>query len=174
MSQHHGEAGGSLIQETLGRVASSPDNDRSCWYCQTVRAWLARWECVTQVNQWLNPRKRGTGSNLVDMGRAAVHAEPQCGEATSATDSNVGVEGHEECLRRTRGEAVGEELGAALIDRHAVKMGTVPVSTVRACNQQVGSQARRQLTGPGRGGVAVVLRAREAAHMGKGDSTFAV
>ena len=27
------------------------------------------------MNQWLNPLKRGTGSNLVDMGRAAVRAD---------------------------------------------------------------------------------------------------
>ena len=29
-------------------------------------------------------------------------------------------------LRRTRGDAAGEELGTALVDRHAVNMGTVP------------------------------------------------
>jgi hypothetical protein len=33
------------------------------------------------VNQWQNPRKCGTGSNLVDMGRAAVRAELSDGEA---------------------------------------------------------------------------------------------
>jgi len=27
-----------------------------------------------RVNQWLNPLNCGTGSNLVDMGRAAAHA----------------------------------------------------------------------------------------------------
>ena len=34
------------------------------------------------MNQWLNPLKSGTGSNLVDTGRAAVRAEPVVGEAT--------------------------------------------------------------------------------------------
>jgi hypothetical protein len=39
-------------------------------------AWvrLARQKGATKVIQWLNPLKRDTGSNLVDMGRLAVHA----------------------------------------------------------------------------------------------------
>jgi hypothetical protein len=168
LSQQRGEAGGSLTREAPERAASSPDNDETYRYCQTVRARLARWECVTQVNQWLNPRKRGTGSNLVDMGRAAVHAEPGHGEATPTTAMDVGGGGCEEGLRRTRGEAAGEELDAAPIDRHTVNMGTVPVSTVRARIRRGGGQARRQLTGPGWGGVAVVLRARQSRAHGEG------
>ena len=35
------EAGGSLTSEVRGRAASSPDNDGTDWYCQTVRARLA-------------------------------------------------------------------------------------------------------------------------------------
>ena len=51
------------------------------------------------MNQWLNPLKHGTGSNLVDMGRVAVHAELTEGEATPIP-GNVGqVGGHIECLR---------------------------------------------------------------------------
>jgi hypothetical protein len=50
------EAGGSLTWGTPGRVASSPDNAGTCWYCQTVRVRLARPGCVTRVNQWLKPR----------------------------------------------------------------------------------------------------------------------
>jgi len=34
------------------------------------------------VNQWLNPLKRGTGSNLVDMGRVAVRVDPMAGKTT--------------------------------------------------------------------------------------------
>lgn len=60
---------------------------------------LARQTGVTRVNQWLNPLKRGTGSNLVDAGRVAVHAELIEGEATPIP-GNVGrVGGHTECLR---------------------------------------------------------------------------
>jgi len=149
-------------------VASGPDNDGTRRYYQTARVRLARRECVTQVNQWQNPRKCGTGSNLVDMGRAAVRAELSDGEATPPTAVHAGGGGHEEGLRRTRGEAAGEKLGAAPVDRHMVNMGTVPASPVRPRSRRGGGQARRQLMGPGRGGAAVVLRARESRAHGEG------
>ena len=76
MSQHPSEAEGSLTEEVLGRAGSSPDNDGTNWYYQTVRVRLARQRGVMKVNQWLNPLKRGTDSNLVDMGRAAVRVFP--------------------------------------------------------------------------------------------------
>ena len=82
----------SLIWEAPGRVGSSPDNAGTDRYCQTVRVRLARSEGVTRVNQWLNPLKSGTGSNLVDAGRVAVHVEPTQGEATP-TPGNVGRAG---------------------------------------------------------------------------------
>ena len=53
-------------------MGSSPDNDGTDRHYQTVRVRQARQRGVTRVNQWLNPLKRGTSSNLVDMGWAAV------------------------------------------------------------------------------------------------------
>jgi len=53
-------------------VGSSSDDVGTRQYCQMVRVRLARPEGTAQANQWLTPRKRGTGSNLVDMGRDAV------------------------------------------------------------------------------------------------------
>ena len=47
---------------------------------------------VTRLNQWLKPLKRGTGSNLVDAGRAAVRAEPTEGEATPMPVTQTGQE----------------------------------------------------------------------------------
>jgi hypothetical protein len=70
-------------------------------------------------------RKRGTGSNLVDMGQDAVHDHPWL-----VIDSVTGLAcrrgGHEEELRRTRGEAAGAKLDAKLIDWFAVNTGTIP------------------------------------------------
>lgn len=53
------------------------------------------------MNQWLTPRKRSTGSNLVDMGRVAVHGLVFCGRVRlrhrcllageEATPNNCGV-----------------------------------------------------------------------------------
>ena len=65
-----------LIVEVHGRAGSSGDNDGSCQYCQMVWARQARQRGVTKVNQWLNPLKCGTGSNLVDVGRAAARVVP--------------------------------------------------------------------------------------------------
>ena len=79
LSQQVAEAGGSLTLETQGQVGAAPTT--------TGRAGTARrlgpgkqdgtvYECR---NQWLNPLKRpGTGSNLVDMGRAAARGEAKC------------------------------------------------------------------------------------------------
>jgi len=40
-----------------------------------------------ESDQWLKPLKRGTGSNLMDMGRVAARAEPTQGEATPIRDT---------------------------------------------------------------------------------------
>ena len=67
-------------------VGSSPDNAGAGRHYQTARVRQARWKGVTRVNQWLNqwlnPLKRETGSNLVDVGRTAVRDDPVAGEAT--------------------------------------------------------------------------------------------
>jgi hypothetical protein len=74
LSQQAVEAGGSLILEAQGRVGAA--------LTTTGRVGTARrpgsgkrdrkvYECR---NQWSNPRKSRTGSNLVDMGRIAVRA----------------------------------------------------------------------------------------------------
>jgi hypothetical protein len=77
------------------------------------------------VNQWLNPLHVITGSNLVDMGRAAVRV----GSVNRADNSDIGGHGrsggHGEGLRRSRGEAAGEKLGADPIERCMVNMGTI-------------------------------------------------
>jgi hypothetical protein len=85
-SQRVAEAGGSPALEAQGLDGSSPDNDGTGRYCQTARVRQARREGVARANQWLNPLKRGIGSNLVDVGRGAVLACPDW-----AGDSGVGI-----------------------------------------------------------------------------------
>lgn len=120
------------------------------------------------MNQRLNPLKCGTGSNLVDMGRATVRVELIHGETTPKSAIDVGEEAIGEGLRRTRGEAVGAELGAHPIDRHMVNVGTVPESPSPPPRQGGDGQARRQLMAPGRGGGSVVVRGRESRPHGEG------
>ena len=78
------------------------------------------------MNQCLNPLKLETGSNLVDMGRAAVHVSRSL---MRVDDSEAGSQcrpgGPGEGLRRTWGEAAAEKLGADPVNRHTVNTGTV-------------------------------------------------
>jgi hypothetical protein len=162
------EVEGSLSREVLVRVGSSPDKAGAGQYCQMVRARRTRREGVTRVNQWLNLRNRGSGSNLADVGRAAVRAERTNGEATSGTVIDAGPGGREESLRRTRGDAAGAELDTAPADRDTVNMGTLPCPPYPVCCQQPGGQGHRRLTGAAGGGAAVVVRGRESRPHGKG------
>ena len=149
-------------------MGSSPDNDGAGRHYQTVRVRLARQRGVTKVNQWLNPLKCGTGSNLVDVGRAAVRVEPSHGEATPKPIMDVGGEAIGECLRRTRGEAVAAKLGVDPVDRYMVNVGTVSVLPFPASSLLAGGQVHRRLMMPGRGGGFVVVRARESRVHGEG------
>jgi hypothetical protein len=143
-SQRAVEAGGSLALEAQGAGGSSPDNDGTGRYRQTVWVRQARREGVARANQWSNPLKRGIGSNLADVGRGAVHACP-VGWATPWPVFRGWRGGHEEGLRRTYGEAAGAKLGAASVDRSAMKVGTI-LGPPAWCGQ-----ARCWLLGPGVG-----------------------
>ena len=147
--------------EAQGVGGSGPDNDGTGRYCQTAWVRQARREGVARANQWLNPLKRGIGSNLADVGRGAVHVCP-IGWATPASEFRGWRGGHEEGLRRTRGEAAGEKLGAAPVDRSAMNVGTILGLPA------VGGQARCRLLAPGWGGAFVVVRGRESRPHGEG------
>lgn len=78
------------------------------------------------MNQWLNPLKFFADSNLVDVGRSAANVSRVYKRTTSPCPvlrSRSG--GHGECLRRICGEAAGEELGAYLVERCMVNVGTI-------------------------------------------------
>jgi hypothetical protein len=120
------------------------------------------------VNQWLNPLKRETGSNLVDMGRVTARAELTQGEATPTFRYSSGRGGHGEGLRRTYDDAVGEELGTDPVDRYIVNVGTVPLPPSLPPSQGGSGQTHRWLTAWGWDGVFVVVRARESRVHGEG------
>ena len=141
--------------------------------CQMGWARLSRQTGVTRVNQWLNPLKRGTGSNLVDAGRGAMRAEPRLGEATPILGYVGRVGGHTEGLRGRCGDVAGEELGTDPADRYMVNVGTVPVPPNPPPSQGGGGQVRRRLMAWGWDGASVVVRARESLCMAKGGSESA-
>ena len=134
-----------------------------------ARARRARQRGVTRVNQWLNPLKGGTGSNLVDLGRATVRVDQYvCGRRLrNRLFASVGRPSPQ-CCGFGDGEAVAAKLGTDPADRHTVNVGTVPRSPSPASNRLVGGQAHRQLTAPGWGGGPVVVRGRESRPHGEG------
>jgi hypothetical protein len=149
-------------------VGSSPDNDGTDRHCQTIRVRQARQRGVTRVNQWLNPLKRETSSNLVDMGWAAVRVI----SIDEGCDSDVGhlcqPGGHDEGLRRSRDEAAGAELDADPVNRDMVNVGTISGPSFPSCSQHEDGQVHRRLMAPGWGGGSVVVRGRESRPHGEG------
>lgn len=115
----------------------------------------------------LKLRKRGTGSNLVDMGRGAAHGHP-----VWVADSVAGLAcrwgGHGEGLRRNRGDAAGAKLDAKLIDRFAVNTGTIPCRSRRPGAARDAGIGASSAKGAGWGGGPVVVRARERRAHGEG------
>ena len=120
------------------------------------------------MNQRLIPLKCGTGSNLVDAGRAAVRVEPSHGETTPKPATDVGGEATVNVCGVAVGEAAGVELGADPVDRCMVNVGTVAALPFPASSQLVDGQVHRRLTTPERGGGSVVVRARESRAHGEG------
>ena len=76
--------------------------------------------------------------------------------------------GHDESLRRSRGDAAGEKLGASPVERSAVNVGTVLGLPYLSVGQAAGGQARRQPMTLRWDGVLVVVRAWESHVHGEG------
>ena len=169
LSQQPAEAEDSLTLEARGRVASSPDNDGTGRHCQTTGARQARREGVATERT-----SGGTPSSVEPAPTWWIWAGQQRAptwtyeerDSAWATDADGG--GHGEGLRRTRGEAAGEELGTAPVERCMVNMGTIPRSPSAAHRMRVVGQARRRPVAAGWDGAPVVVRGRESRPHGEG------
>ena len=122
------------------------------------------------MNQWWNPLKRETPARTWWIWAGSSAREPRNIRASGLRPpvSARRPGGHEESLRRTRGEAAGEELGTAPVDRSVVNVGTISGLPSPPASQVGGGQARRQLLAPRWGGVLVVVRGRESRPHGEG------
>ena len=121
-----------------------------------------------RTNQRWNPLKVRTSSNLVDMGWAAVHVLVSDEEGDLETLWYWQAEGHGEGLRRIRGEAAGEKLGATPVNRHTLNMGTISASPSPLLIQSGGGQVRCRLLVPRWDGGSVVVRGWESQSHGEG------
>jgi hypothetical protein len=113
------------------------------------------------------PRKRGTGSNLVDMGRGAVR-DRRVWWSTPKPRSSVGGEAMVKDYGVAMAMLPGQELGISLVDRSCSERGNHPRSPSGSRGQRGSGQARCRLMAVGWGGGLVVVRAHERCVHGEG------
>jgi hypothetical protein len=164
LSQQAAEAGGSLTLGTQGRVGAAPTT--------TGRAGTARRPGPGKQGRKVYERNQRQ-SSLRDSSAPTwwIWADQQCTPAL-AGDSGAGKRlrqgGHEESLRRTRGEAAGAQLGTSPADRLGGERGNHPVPPSPPACQAGGGQARCRLLAPRWDGALVVVRAGESPAHGEG------
>lgn len=118
--------GGSLVRGAPGRVGAASDNVRDGLGLSDGPGPASSDGKVYVRNHCLTPRKSSAGSNLTDMGRCAVRGcLVSTGQPTPKPVQRSGGEATVKCLRRSRGDAVGVKVGASLIDRFVVNVGTI-------------------------------------------------
>jgi len=170
LSQQSGEAEGSLIPEARVRVGAALTRAGRAGTARRSRVRSARRRGVTRVNQWLNPLKRDTGSNLADQGRTAVHASREvCGWRLRSRPNAAGGEVMGKACGVPVARLQGEELGAGPVDRNVVNVGTILELLVLPPGQGGGGgHARCRLSASGWDGGSVVVRAAESVVHGEG------
>ncbi len=119
------------------------------------------------MNQWLNPLKRDTGSDLVDGRGAARTARAVGGWELRSRRNAAGGEAARKVCGVLAAMLQGEELGADPVDRDVVNVGTVP-ALPSPSPLGGGGQARCRLIAPGWDGGFVVVRGRESRSHGEG------
>ena len=124
---------------TPGRVGTA----RRCGSGQRDEKVYARNQCLTPLN---GPPAQiwriwaGRGAYPPPAARGAGNFWPRCGNRPG---------GHGEDLRCNRGDAVGVELDASLVDRFEMNVGTVRCRPHCRAASAAEGQARRRLMAPG-------------------------
>jgi hypothetical protein len=169
-SQRPNEAGGSRAREVPGEVGAAPTTTGRSGTARRGGPGKRDGQVYVCRNQWLNPLKWNDGSNLVDMGRSAVHTR-----VTSVVrvtlGSVLGLAGSEATVKVcgvTVARLQGKSWAPIPSNEHVVNVGTISGSPSPPTGQVDGGQTHRQLTSPGWGGVAVVVRDRESRSHGQG------
>jgi hypothetical protein len=118
-------------------------------------------------NQWSNPLKARTGSNLVDMGRIAAHV-PALARTTPSPVNRAGQEAMEKVcgvpMARLQGKSWAPHPSNGQQRTWEPPQGRPP----RRSDLIEGGQARRRLMAPRWGGVLVVVGGQESWLHGEG------
>jgi len=150
-------------------VGSSPDNDGADQYCQMIWCPASKSERRNESEPVVEPAQVW---NQLQPGRCGLGSSACCPFLHEGRYSDVGyrcrLRGHDECLRRSRGEAAAAKLDADPVDRNTVNMGTIPGPSHPSCCQHGDGQVHRRLMTPGWGGGSVVVRGRESRLHGEG------
>lgn len=146
-------------------MASSPDNDEMKQNFQMFHARQARREGVIMSEPVVEPPLANPPDQTwrIWSGQQCTR-QPIRAERLRHRRDTRRCGGHEEGLRRTRGEAAGEELGTYLDKRLIVNVGTQLESLRPFWSKQI---CVRSMTLVG-GGVSVVVRGRESRPHGEG------
>ena len=164
LSQQAAEAGGSLTLGMQGRVGAAPTT--TGWAGTARRPGPGKQgRKVYARNQCKSPSSDSSAPTWW------IWADQQCTPAL-AGDSSPGKclrqGGHEESLRRTRGEAAGAQLGTSPADRLCGERGNHPLPPSPPARQAGGGQAHCRLLAAGWDGALVVVRAGESPVHGEG------
>jgi hypothetical protein len=173
-SQQAAEAGGSLTLEAPGWVGAASTTTGRVGTARRPGSGKRDGEVYECRNQWWNPLKSGTGSDLVDLGwccSASVASKVRGPTRRRHREGRGG--GHGEGLRRSRGEGCRGRAG---------HLSRPPVGGERGNRRRAAfsppgkagdgkagdGKARRLLMARRRGGVLVVVRAWESDVHGEG------
>ena len=121
------------------------------------------------MNQWLNPLKGETGSNLVDVGRATVRdVFYLCGRRLRSRLLTSAGRPPSQICGFGGSEAVAAKLDVDPDNRDTVNVGTPSGLPSPASSQLVAGQDHRHLMARRGGGGSVLVRAQESCVHGEG------
>jgi hypothetical protein len=166
LSQQPVEAESSLILGGTGLGGSSSDKAGTAGHRQTGRDRRARRIGVRVQEPAVEPPQERDRLEPGGSGPGSSARPPSVGDSDVGCDGRPG--GHGESLRRSRGEAAGEELGTNPVERLMVNVGTAARSPYLLASQAGGGKACRRLMAWWRGGGPVVVRGRESRLHGEG------
>jgi hypothetical protein len=170
LSQQDGEAEGSRFLEAQEGAGAALTTTGRAGTTRRLGPGKQDGKVQRRVNQRSNPRKRITGSNLVDVGRDAVRANR--GLRREATSSRVVFLARSKATGKVCGVPVamlpGKSWAPPPSSGHLVNVGTLPGLPFLPRGQRGGGQAGRRLLARGGDGAPVVVRGRESRPHGEG------